>query len=495
MINFCADAISGAVAPGIQRLAYDRHRLLVEGGKWKGVWSQNYFGMCCTTPFLEGKLLEYHTNTLRLFFDFQADGVKGDANGFVGPSGALPEWISTEEEIPVPRYKNDESCGHAEQFDFWVEGNAASVLSLADLLLMTRDREMTARYLPAMEKTLAWILSRRDQRTGLLKIGVSGILIERAYGATYRGPGKSDYGLPSGAVVNTAKALDVTAELEEFAGNAEKASEYRQAAAALQEALKQLVEANSYLINYIDADGIRHGVLGAPRHNYLEGNANVDMAAWGALPDEIANAALDKLRRVSPTPLAVSVWPIHDDAEPTYQKDDPAYGGAGSHWNGAAWFSTQARYLYALLRNNRFDEAYAVGKCMRDIHATGTLRDVMDDYGRQTLGEYNPDTEGAFYIDGFGTFGGFLRGLFAIRFRANTMELAPHLPAEMTSYKQIYPLRWGDRRISLVVTGAGSSVSQILLNGTPFAATYRNNRFAFPFDALVQENTIEFVRK
>ncbi|MBO5792976.1 MAG: hypothetical protein J6S54_10980, partial [Lentisphaeria bacterium] len=264
-LNKTADALYGIDGPGIGRLADDKLGIFVEGGKWKGCWSQNYFGMFCTTPLLTGKYLACHLGTLELFFAFQGDGIKADENGFVAPPGAVPEYVTLYKPIPGPRYKNDESSGLAGEFDFWVEGNAVSVLSLCDVLLAARDEEKVRELLPKIEKCLDFILSRKDEKTGLLKVGVAGTLIERAYGATFRSKGVTDYGLPSGAVVNTIQALRLAAEVEEFSKNLHQAEIYRAQADEFVKALEQLIENGEYLVNYIDADGIRHGVTGAAK--------------------------------------------------------------------------------------------------------------------------------------------------------------------------------------------------------------------------------------
>ena len=127
-LNRTNAALRGENGPGLDHLADHHLQIFVQGGKWKGCWSQNYFGMCCTTPLLSERQLDYHLNTLALFFSLQGDGVRQDENGFTAPPGAVPEYVTLRKAEPGPRYKNDESSGLAAEFDFWVEGNAASVL-------------------------------------------------------------------------------------------------------------------------------------------------------------------------------------------------------------------------------------------------------------------------------------------------------------------------------------------------------------------------------
>jgi hypothetical protein len=89
--------------------------------------------------------------------------------------------------------------------------------------------------------------------------------------------------------------LRLAAEVEEFAGNMSRKEFYLKEAEALQKALAQLIEKDSCLINYLDADGIRHGVPGASRHGYFETNCNHDAAAWGVIPERVAVRALKEI--------------------------------------------------------------------------------------------------------------------------------------------------------------------------------------------------------
>lgn len=359
-------------------------------------------------------------------------------------------------------------------------------MQTGDLLLSTRDKKKIHELLPKIELALAWLLSRQDKVTGLLKVNAAGTLIERAYGATFRSKGVTDYGLPSGTAVNTIKAFKTTAELEDFIGNSARADAYRQTAAKLQQAINQLLEKNLYLINYIDADGIRHGVPGADKHGYFECNANLDAAAWDILPPEIANNMLDTIKSFAPTPLAPSVWKTHDDSHWSYQQDDPAYGGAGNHWNGAAWFSSQSRYLLALLKNNRFEEAFAVGDTMRSIHNSGSMRDVMFDYGTAFSIPGNPDAPNAYYIDGYGAFGGLLRGLFEVEYFASSVKLIPHIPPEAEHFQQFAPYRWGSKKLYCHIKNAGSKTVKVTVNGQPYDIT--GNGAVIKYSDLSGEN-------
>ena len=491
-LNKTGDALFGVEGPGIGRLANDQLGIFEEGGKWKGCWSQNYFGMFCTTPLLTGKYLACHLGTLELFFTFQGDGKKADDNGFVAPPGALPEYVTLYNPLPGPRYKNDESSGLAEEFDFWVEGNAVSVLSLCDVLLASRNEAKIRELLPKIEKCLDFILSRKDEKTNLLKVGVAGTLIERAYGATFRSKGVTDYGLPSGTVVNTIQALRLAAEVEELAGDLSQAEFYRAQAAEFQKALEQLIENDEFLINYIDADGIRHGVPGAAVHGYFETNCNHDAAFWGVVPDKTAVSILKKIISISPTPLAPCVWKIHDDSHWSYQKSDLAYGGAGSHWNGAAWFSSQARYLGALLKYGFYNEACVAAETMRNIYDSGTMRDVMSDYGKSFIGAFNPDVPDAYYIDGFGTFGGLLRGVAGLEYKANAITLTPHFPAELSSYKQLRPYYWGQKELYLRIEGQGDSLKEAFVNGKPLPL--EGNSVSITYATLPEKAEIFFKR-
>ena len=174
LLNFTYDAIIGNTGPGLKHLDDPEWDQLVQGGKWKGCWSQNYYGMIGCTPILFDRLLTAHSHSLERFFEYQGDGKLTDRAGFTAPVGALPEYIAFTGGIN-PHYKNDESSGLADEFDFWVEGTAVSVLQTGDLLLSTRDKKKIHELLPKIELALAWLLSRQDKVTGLLKVNAAGL--------------------------------------------------------------------------------------------------------------------------------------------------------------------------------------------------------------------------------------------------------------------------------------------------------------------------------
>ena len=166
-----------------------------------------------------------------------------------------------------------------------------------------------------------------------------------------------------------------------------------------------------------------------------------------------------------------------------------------SNWQGPVWIPLNWFVFHGLLRYGFFGEAQAVGRAMLAVHDSGTMRDVMDDYGRQAPGANNPEKSGTFYIDGFGAFAGLLRGLFEVEYLASGIALLPHLPETVTSYVQRVPFFWGGKRILPHVMGSGNTVRGVRVNGEPRGVECREGRFVFGWEALPETAEIEFLRE
>jgi cellobiose phosphorylase len=120
------------------------------------------------------------------------------------------------------------------------------------------------------------------------------------------------------------------------------------------------------------------------------------------------------------------------------------------------------------------------------------MRDLMDDYGKSFWGDFNPDAADAYYIDGFGTFGGILRGVAGLEYQAHAVKLTPHLPPEISSYTQLRPYYWGKKELSLKVEGQGSTVNEIFVNGKPVQG--EGNSVTLDYASLPEKAEILFCR-
>ncbi len=457
-------------------------------------------GMFAAAPFLDGELLRLHENACNWFYRLQGDGRQADRAGMIAPPGALPEHVRCEEDGSIqPHYKNDEHSGQAERYDFWLEGTLGGVIMKSDLLLVSRDRNELATYLPKLELALAWAASRQSAQYGLLATGPAGTFIERAYSGTAEADGTFSPGYLSGVQIYYCRALQNMVELERLAGNTAQAEIYARQRQKALDSLALLIEDGRYFINYLDGQGNRHGVLGAEKHNYFESNPNHDAIAFGvANPDLAENilATIAGIPGLRPTALLACVYPQRDDVLPGYQSD-PAYGpGGGYHWNGAAWFSSQARLLLAYLRQEHHKDAAALLQRMLALHASGLLRDVCSDYGRlDDPGDSNPDAKNALYIDGFAVFAAALRGLFEFEYRADSLLLRPHLPASVQSFRLPTYARFGNKKIYLSCrrnTASGGNIAAVQINGQAYA-NFQDCVVTLDYAALPREADVSLI--
>ncbi len=122
---------------------------LVEGPTWDAWWIQNSYGTAYSVmPFLEEPFLTFLQNAQALWFDQMGDGKRrGRPNDEVAPDGSLcdcagPGWAI---------YKQGD--GRTKIHDWGFEFAAAGIVMQAELLLISRDADAIARYLPMLERT------------------------------------------------------------------------------------------------------------------------------------------------------------------------------------------------------------------------------------------------------------------------------------------------------------------------------------------------------
>lgn len=484
--------------PGLRSLADKEIKAFRQGGKWKGIWSQNYMGMYSWTPFLDDGLLVYHDNAYNYFLDLQGDGHRHDKAGMTAPPGALPEHVFFgNNKVPCPHYKNDEHTGNASEYDFWIEGTCGTIIGKSDILLRKHDTEETKRYLPRIELALEWVETLRDDSSGLIKTGPAGTFIERAYSGTDMGGGKFSYGFPSGVMIYYMKALSNVIELEKSVGNGAKAEAFSSSLKLSAGNMAKLIENNNYFINYLDRNGEKHGVYGALKHGYFESNPNHDAIAYG-IADEILSENIYRtiisIPRLRQGKTVNCVYPRRDDVLPGYQSD-PAYGpGPGYHWHGASWFSSEARMLMAYYRLNKFcDVKNSLGR-MFELYSKGFARDVMDNFGTEFAGSYNPEEKDIVYIDGFAVYGAGLRGLFEYRYTADELILYPHIFDDISEYEQNIPAYWGTTKIypSLINKG-NNSITSVKLNGVPIKS-FNENSITIRYNKISDIVKLEIVK-
>jgi hypothetical protein len=132
----------------------------VEGPTWDAWWIQNSYGTTfAALPIMQEPFVTFLQKSQDLWFDQMGDGKRTGANppfNWVAPDGCLcdaarPGWIV---------YRQGD--GQIESHDWAMEFTAAGVLLQCELLLISRDTVAIQKYLPKLERSAAFIETRRD---------------------------------------------------------------------------------------------------------------------------------------------------------------------------------------------------------------------------------------------------------------------------------------------------------------------------------------------
>ena len=124
----------------------------VEGPTWGAWWIQNSYGPTyCALPFYAEPYVTFLQNAQDLWFDQMGDGTRTwrwrkESQELVIPDGQLCDAASPDWFIPK------QGDGRVDIHDWGVEFTAAGLLMQAELLLISRDAEAIAHYLPKLER-------------------------------------------------------------------------------------------------------------------------------------------------------------------------------------------------------------------------------------------------------------------------------------------------------------------------------------------------------
>lgn len=84
---------------------------------------------------------------------------------------------------------------------------------------------------------------------------------------------------------------------------------------------------------------------------------------------------------------------------------------------------------------------------------------------------YEPGEPINLTVDNFASAGALLRGLFEYLYTSVDLTLVPHVPDNITAYKQNFPVRWGPYSLFISTEGTCSSgIGSITVNGSPAGA-------------------------
>ncbi|MBN1417255.1 MAG: hypothetical protein JXP34_00675, partial [Planctomycetes bacterium] len=449
----------------------------VEGPKWNAWWIQNSYGPTyCALPFFEEPLASFLANANALWFDHMGDGKKkfvwaGHDHGIV-PDGQLCDAATPEHAI------HKQGDGRVPVHDWGVEFTAAGLLMQAELLLIGRDPEGIARDLPRLERCADFLETRRDPKTNLFLAGPAGNLLAPSYAAVKNADGTFGMAYLAGLSVTMIAALDRLIEVEILAGRAEKAEVYRKRRDLAREGLPRLLTDEGYFIKYLEPDGTRHGVYGAPKYGYFEAVVNHDAISFGVVDDAQARKILKKIDAIPglrPHGAIITNCPSLDDM----YEEPRGLWGFGTWVNGGHWSTCEARMVMGYFRLGDFD---AARRSMR--HILGFARAFRMDNPLTSFGAdvyFRGDPIHLCY-DSFGAPAAMLRGLFEYRYAADRLTLLPHIPPSIARFEQRFPVRFGPKRLYLAARGAGP-VTGVSVNGKPWSQ-FEASAVTLPFATL-----------
>jgi hypothetical protein len=436
---------------------------LVEGPTWDAWWIQNSYGTTyAILPLLREPFLTFLQNSQDLWFDQMGDGKRVGAtppHDWVAPDGCLcdaarPGWIV---------YKQGD--GRIKIHDWGMEFTAAGLVLQSELLLISRDSQAIARYLPKLERCAAFIETRRDPTNNLFLAGPAGNLLAPSYAGWKRPDGTYDKAYLTGLSITYLAALDRLVELEKLAGRPQQAQRFAELRASAKKALPLLTTDEGYFIRSLDPDGSRHGVYGAATHGYFEASPNHDAIAFRIADDAQAEKIFHRIASLSglrPHDFILPNFPGYDDM---YEKPEGLWA-YGTWVNGGHWSTCEARMMLAYYRLGKFDDARRSMLRLLTFAEKFRMDNPLVKFGSDV---YQPNQPVNLTYDAFGPPAAFLRGLFEYLYRADGLTLMPHIPPTVTELEQRDPVRFGAKKIFLSVLGSGE-VTAVKVNGRKWKA-------------------------
>jgi len=453
---------------------------LVEGPTWGAWWIQNSYGTTyCALPFYGEPLLTFLQNSHDLWFNQMGDGKRAGYKNWVAPDGCLcdaasPGWIV---------YKQGD--GQTDIHDWGMEFTAAGLLMQAELLLISRDAQAIAHYLPMLERGANFIETRRDPKNNLFLAGPAGNLLAPSYAGWKRPDGTYGQAYLTGLSITYIAALDRLIELEKMLGNSQKAALYAERRDAARRGLSLLTTDNGYFIKSLDPDGTRHGVYRAKQHGYFEASPNHDAIAFRVVDDAQAEKIYAKIASIPglrPYDFIIPNFPSLDDM---YEKPEGLWA-FGTWVNGGHWSTCEARMVMGYYRLGKFDDARRSMRQLLTFARRFRMDNPLTKFGSDV---YQPKEPINLCYDTFGPAAALIRGLFEYLYRAEGLTLVPHIPPTITELEQQFPIRFGSKKLYLSTAGAGT-ITSVWLNGEPWKQFDTKSVF-LPYDGTPETMHIQ----
>ncbi len=459
---------------------------LVEGPTWGAWWIQNSYGTTyCALPFLQEPMTTFLQNSHDLWFDQMGDGktVRPFREfQWVPPDGCLcdaasPGWFVAKQ-----------GDGRVDIHDWAIEFTAAGLLMQAELLLISRESEAIAHYLPKLRRCAAFVESRRDPKNNLFLAGPAGNLLAPSYAGWRRPDGTYDKAYLAGLSVTYIAALDRLIDLEKLGGLPERARQYAEWRDLARKGLPLLATDEGYLIKSLDPDGTRHGVYGAAKHGYFEASPNHDAIAFRVVADAQAERIYAKIASIPglrPHAFIIANCPSLDDM---YEPPTSWLWSFGTWVNGGHWSTCEGRMVMAYYRLGKHEDVRRSMQHLLTFARRWRMDNPLVKFGSDV---YQPNEPINLCYDTFAPAAAMIRGLFEYLYQAEGLTILPHVPPGIARLEQRFPIRLGTKRLYFASTGHGD-ITQVRVNDRPWDS-FDKRSVSLPYGKLPDVATIEIV--
>jgi len=428
----------------------------VEGPTWDMWWIQNSFGPTYTMlPFMDKAYQTFIYNSQNLWFNKIGDGKRKDGNGYVAPPGSLCDCAKLDK--VYFRQGDAQHKIHDWGFGF----TAAGIILQSELLLIQRNMDTIRKFMPMLEQCAEFIDSRRDTVMNIFLVGPAGNLLAPSYAGTgvKLEDGTYEKAYLAEISVNYIAGLDRIIELEKMLGRKDKVKLYTERREKVREGLKYFITEENYFIRALAKNGTRHGVYGAAKHGYFEAIPNHDAMAFRVADDQQAQHIYQKIAGIPglrPNKLILPNCPGYDDM---YEFDGLFVYGK---WiNGGHWTTCEARMQLGYYRVGAYNDARDGFRQILKLAPVFRLDNNLTNFGADL---YQPDEPVNVVYDSWGAPGGFMRGLFEYIYKADGLEIFPHIPPAVTRLEQKFPVYFGEKQIYITTHGSGD-ITSVLING------------------------------
>jgi len=488
-------------------MLYDSSRnTFEEGAGWGAWWIQNSYGFSYSvTPFLQEPWFSTLQNSWDMFWNNQGDGKRGGRLGedkkdnilysMIAPDGCLGDCA-----VPTAiAYKQGD--GDVKTHDWFYDATAAGVVMQAEILLSSRNAKAIAHYLPKMERACDAIERTRDPKNNLFLVGPACNLLAPSYGGVKQADGSFGKGYLAGLSITYLAAVDRMVELYKFTGDKAKLAEYERRQKITRESLPQLLSPAGYFVKSVEQGGLKHGVLGQDKFNYLEGVANVDAVGLRVADDAVSQTIYKQIAaftEIRPFDFLLTNAPGLDDTYVSYGSPKaPSIFEYGCWVNGGVWGTVEGRAILAYSRLGKFEDIRrSTERAMRwakefrmDDHLTQRGENADNLWYDK---EPQKRTGVTITIDNFAIPAATIRGLFDYEYRADRLVLRPRLPKSISEFVQKEPIRFGEKKVYISCRNGGMKVKSITIDGKPLNVD-SPEAAVLPFDALSASAKVEIV--